>query len=83
MRIIFSASAFRQLSKLDKQVRKRIIDKLNFYVSRSNPLESAEKLSDIQFGDWKFRIGDYRVIFDVASDKIEILKIGHRKDVYK
>ncbi|MBU2109970.1 hypothetical protein KKB71_03435 [Patescibacteria group bacterium] len=28
-------------------------------------------------------MGDYRVIFDARDDKIFILKIGHRRDIYK
>ena len=83
MKVIFSGVAFRQLSKLDKQIQKRIIEKIDFYVTRNNPLEFAERLIGGQFGDWKFSIGDYRIIFDVNGEKIEILKIGHRKDVYR
>ena len=33
-------------------------------------------------GHRKLRVGDYRVIYRIHGDKIIILKIGHRKDVY-
>jgi len=46
-------------------------------------LDFAEKLNDYEFGEWRFRIGDYRAIFDVDGDKIIILKVGHRKNIYK
>lgn len=83
MKIIFSENAFRQLSKLERIVQKRINSKLDFYLSQNNPLNFAERLTDYQFGDWRFRISDYRILFDVEKDKIIILKIGHRKDSYK
>jgi mRNA interferase RelE/StbE len=83
MEIIFTHSAFRQLKKLDKKIQKRIIKKLKFFASQKNPLQFAEPLRDRRFGQFRFRIGDYRVIFDVERGKIIILKVGHRKDIYR
>jgi mRNA interferase RelE/StbE len=83
MEIIFTHSAFRQLKKLDKKIQKRIIKKLKFFASQKNPLQFAEPLRDRRFGQFRFRIGDYRVIFDVEKEKIIILKVGHRKDIYR
>jgi mRNA interferase RelE/StbE len=71
------------LSKLEKSVRQRIVEKLNFYLLQKDPLKFAEKLTDSHFGEWRFRIGEYRVIFDIDEDKIIILKIGHRENIYK
>lgn len=83
MDFIFSRQALRDLRKLDKQTQKRIVDKLEFIASSSSPLNFAEKLIDSTFGEWRFRIGDYRAIFDVKEKQIVILKIGHRKEIYR
>ena len=83
MEIVFTHSAFRQLKKLDRKIQKRIIDKLKFFASQKNPLQFAESLKDYRFGNFRFRIGDYRVIFDIEKEKIIILKVGHRKDIYR
>jgi mRNA interferase RelE/StbE len=83
MEIIFTHSAFRQLKKLDKKIQKRIINKLKFFAAQKNPLQFAEPLRDRRFGQFRFRIGDYRVIFDVEKEKIIILKVGYRKDIYR
>jgi len=83
MKVEFSRSAFRELKKLPKGVQKRIIDKIEFYTEQKNPLIFAEHTTDFRFGDYRFRIGDYRVIFDFTKDTISILKIGHRKDIYR
>lgn len=32
---------------------------------------------------WSLRVGDYRVIYRIQGDEVVILKIGHRRDVYK
>ena len=82
MQFIFTHSSFRQFKKLEKNVQKRIDEKLRFYSSQKNPLYFAESLNDFRYGNWRFRIGEYRVLFDVEKDKIVILKVGHRKDIY-
>ena len=74
--MVFSKSAFNQLSKLEKAIQARIVNKLEFYTLQSNPLEFAEKLSGNQFGD-------YRILFDIKKETITILKIGHRREIYK
>jgi len=83
MQFIFTHSSFRQFKKLEKSAQKRIDEKLRFYCSQKNPLDFAEPINDFQYGSWRFRIGDYRVLFDVEKDKIIVLKVGHRKDIYK
>ena len=40
-------------------------------------------MKDTRCGQWRLRIGDYRVLFDVENDCAFILKIGHRREVYK
>jgi mRNA interferase RelE/StbE len=83
MNVLFSKSALRNLEKLEKAIQKRIIDKTEFYFSQKNPLSHTEKMKDTRYGQWRLRIGDYRVLFDVEKDCAFILKIGHRREVYK
>jgi len=83
MRLVFTRSAFHQFQKLDRSVQKKIDEKLRFYISQQNPLKFAEPLKDPRFGNWRFRIGNYRVLFDMEDNTIIILNVGHRKDIYK
>ena len=45
----------------------------------------GEPLSDAALGSFRFRVGDYRVIFDIDNNKktIIILAVGNRKDIYR
>ncbi len=85
-RFVFSKKAKGQLKKLDRKVSKRIIDKLEYYEKSENPLKYAERLKDKTLGDFRFRIGDYRVIFDINKKGeiivLFILTVKHRRDVY-
>lgn len=83
MKVEFSRSAFRELKKLPKEVQRRVIDKIEFYTKQKDPLTFAEYITDFHFGGYRFRVGDYRAIFDIIKNTIFILKVGHRKDVYR
>ena len=79
--IIFSDRALKQLKKLEKNVQERIISTLERIKIR--PQAHVTKL----VGDpgYRLRVGDYRVILDLDEGNLVILviKIGHRKKIYK
>jgi mRNA interferase RelE/StbE len=43
----------------------------------------AQKLTNPEFGTYRFRIGDYRVIFDLVEEQLIVLRVGHRSDIYR
>jgi len=80
----FTSYAFRELEKLPKDVQRRIIEKLRFYLAQKNPIDFAEKIEGGGAGKvYRFRVGDYRLIFDWLGEKILVLKIRDRRDAYK
>ena len=80
-KILVTKRASKDLEKLDQQIRTGIIKKLKDY--SQSPLHFARKLIDPAIGSYRFRMGNYRVIFDIDDDNIVILRVGHRKDIYK
>lgn len=87
-KLLFTKSAERNLEKLDPQITKKILGKLKEYLGLKNPLEKAKKLKNFNLDTFRFRIGNYRVIFrkDQKTGELVILvilKIAHRKEVYK
>jgi len=80
-RILLTKRALKDLEKLDENNKLRIKEKLNILLS--DPISNSKKLSSPLIGTYRFRAGDYRVIFDIDADKVVILRIGHRKDIYK
>lgn len=79
--ILFSDKSFKQLKKFEKEVQDRIIKALERI--RIRPELHVTKL----IGDpgYRLRVGEYRVILDIDKGKflILVLKIGHRKGIYK
>ena len=68
----------RKLSEPDKLRIKNGMEKL-----LENPRLFAVKLMDKALGQYRYRIGDYRIIFDIENENIIILRIGHRREIYR
>jgi mRNA-degrading endonuclease RelE of RelBE toxin-antitoxin system len=84
MKYYLSPNAVKDLRRFEIADRRRIIEKLGFYTAAKDPLAFAKRLSDPKFGEYRFRIGEYRAIFDVRSEVgIVILAIGKRGDIYR
>lgn len=81
--IVVTKNAKKDIDKLDPQIRKRIKAKLIYFVSLPDPLANATALKESVTGQYRWRIGVYRVIFDVDKNNIVILKIRHRRVVYR
>jgi mRNA interferase RelE/StbE len=79
----FTSKSKKQFLKLDLQVQFRIIKYLDKYCTEPNPLVHADPITDPELGQYRFRIGDYRVIFDIKEDLITILRVGDRKNIYR
>jgi mRNA interferase RelE/StbE len=50
---------------------------------KDKPLDFAETLKSSDLGTYRFRIGDYRVIFDIEGNDVVVLRVGHRREIYK
>ena len=81
MNIIIEPNAKKEIKKLPKSDIPRILKKL--YSIRENPLEHIERLKGLRL--WKLRVGEYRCIVyaDTGKDNLHVLKVGHRKAIYK
>ena len=80
-RILYTARAEKDILGLEPFVRKRIGEKI--LLMSFNPFHYAEHLTDSRIGDYRFRIGDYRVIFDIKGDELIVLRVGHRREIYR
>ena len=79
--LLYTARAEKDLSHIEPIIRNRIGNKL--LQMSSTPFLYAERLTNPLIGTYRFRIGDYRVIFDIEGTKIVILRIGHRREIYR
>ncbi|MEK7544878.1 MAG: type II toxin-antitoxin system RelE/ParE family toxin [Patescibacteria group bacterium] len=84
--VFYTEYARRDLLKLERKIAQRVVKKIAFYSEQEDPLSFAKQLTDSRLGMYRFRIGDYRALFDVDAKGrvfiLMILRIKHRKDVY-
>ena len=74
---------FRKLDKYTQKILRAWIDKN--LVDCENPRQHGKGLSANLSGQWRYRIGDYRLICQIDDGKLIILAltVGHRRDIYK
>jgi mRNA interferase RelE/StbE len=79
--IVYKKSVHRDLKKLSKEAAGRLLDQIERELLKkpeSNPILKGQFT-----GLRKFRVGDYRVIYALLGEDVLILRIGHRKNIYK
>ncbi len=80
-KIAFKKSVSRDLKKIDKEQVKRILNKIETELPQK--AETLPTLTGKFSGLRKFRVGEFRVIFSIIGDMALVLRVGHRKEVYK
>jgi len=80
-KLVYTYRADKDIQTLDTPIKHRIGKALLKY--REDPFRYAERLIDSTLGTYRFRVGDYRIIFDIEDTTIIILRVGHRKAIYK
>ena len=84
--IDYTATAKRQLQKLDKHTARRILDFMDKRVSLLEDPRSAGRALRGPLGDfWRYRVGDCRVICDIQDSAVRVLvvRVGNRKEIYR
>lgn len=84
--VYYTDRALKDLQKLDKYTRKLILSWIEKnLVGCTDPRAFRKGLKSNNSGQWRYRLGDYRLLVEVQDQKIIILvlTIGHRSDVYK
>lgn len=81
--LLYKKPAVKDIQKLTPQVKKRLKAKLEWFINQSDPLSFAERLTKPSDAQYRFRVGVYRILFDIEGDNLVILRIQHRREVYR
>ncbi len=76
----------KQLKKLDKHTAALIVGWLRKNLEGcSDPRQHGKGLTANRSGQWRYRVGDYRILAEIQDEKIIVLvlSIGHRSEIYK
>ena len=79
--VSYKASVRKDLKQLDRSVALRILDAIDTDLA-ANP--GKDKALKGQFeGLYSYRVGDWRVIYSLIGEAILVLRIAHRKEIYR
>ena len=76
----------KEFKKLDKYTQRMLVAWIDKNLENcTNPRIYGKGLTSNRRGQWRYRIGDYRIICNIEDNKLVILAltVGHRRDVYK
>lgn len=79
--LLYTSTAHKDIKKLDSVAKKRL--KIKLELLATNPIYYSKKLVHSDLGMYRFRVGDCRIIFDLHGKDIVILRVGHRREIYK
>ena len=82
----YSNDARKSIKKLDSSVQKRIIDWIDKNLDNCiNPRLNGKPLTGNLKGNWRYRVGDYRIIAKIEDDKIliTVVDVNHRRQIYR
>lgn len=83
--VVFTETAKKELKKLDKHTALLITAWIRKNLEGcADPRQHGRGLTANHSGQWRYRIGDYRLIAEITDETVTILilTVGHRSEVY-
>ena len=84
-KIVYTTAAEKTIDKLDNQDKERIRNWINTNLEGcNNPRWKGSALTGNRIGQWRYRVGGYRIVAEIQDDKVIILivDVDKRNDVY-
>ena len=85
-RVEFTQKALKELKKIDRHTAALILGWIRKNLEGcENPRLHGKGLTANRSGEWRYRVGDYRLLAKIDDNKIIILivSVGHRRNVYE
>ena len=82
-RVLLERGAEKDLSRLSSEIHDRVISAIQALVTNPRP-PGCRKLAGSK-NDWRIRVGDYRVVYEILDDvrAVRINRVRHRREVYR
>lgn len=86
-KVVYTRKSLKDLQGLPADMSKRVLKKMRFFIDQKDPMLHAKELKGVLQGLFRFRVGDYRVIFTKDAKGhiivITVVRIKHRREVYE
>ncbi len=80
--VTITARAERELKRLDRSVKNRVVTAILALSSEPRPVSSLKVKSEKRL--WRIRVGDWRIGYEVedATREVTVIRVGHRSEFY-
>jgi mRNA-degrading endonuclease RelE of RelBE toxin-antitoxin system len=82
-KVLLVAQARQDSEKLSLTIKRQLYKKLVHFASLDDIKTAAKKLNNYDAGEYRLRVGNFRIIFDLDRRTLVVLRIQHRKDIYR
>ena len=81
--VTLAPAAARQLRKFDPHVRRRVQAAIELLAENPRPPAATRLVGGA--GEWRVRISDYRIVYEIQQDQllVLVLNVGHRREIYQ
>jgi mRNA interferase RelE/StbE len=82
-RVLLERGAERDLGRLSPELHSRVVTAIQALAKNPRPV-GCRKLTGSK-NDWRIRVGDYRVVYELAdkAHEIRVNRVRHRREVYR
>lgn len=82
-RVLLERAAERELSRLPTRLQHRVIAAIKLLADNPRP-SGCRKLTGSD-RDWRIRVGDYRIVYEIddAAKEVRVNRVRHRREVYR
>ena len=82
-RVLLERGAEKDLSRLSSEIHDRVIAAIRALANNPRP-PGCRKLAGTK-NDWRVRVGDYRVVYEIADQNrvVRVNRVRHRREVYR
>lgn len=77
--LVIANRFYKDLRQIDAQDQKRILEALRQI--RDDP-HRGRKVIVVETGQYRWRVGSYRIRYDIEGEKVHILRVRHRREAY-
>jgi mRNA interferase RelE/StbE len=78
--LVISNRFRRDLRRLDAALHRRVLEAIEHL--QEDPYQGSQ-LTNVRIGQWRMRVGDYRIRYDIEGNRVFLYRVRHRKDIYR
>ncbi len=79
----YSSQFLADLKKLEPPLQRRILDAIHTKLLEDPFRDSKKLVGKTGPGRWRFRVGDYRIRFDIEGRALLFYRVRHRREIYE